>query len=208
MKVIILGMPGSGKGTQAKQIVAKYAIPQISTGDMLREIAKQDSELGKKVKSLIDNGILVPDDVTFEVLKKRLEGDDCRNGFLLDGYPRNINQAELLDKITKIDFIIYLKVSDETVVKRISSRRTCRNCGAIFNLITNPPKQDDICDLCGGELYQREDDREDAVRKRLDVYHNETEPMVDYYREKGILHEVDGEQASEKLFEDIVKILS
>jgi adenylate kinase len=204
----MLGMPGSGKGTQAKMIAERYKIPQISTGDMFRAISKENSKLGKKIKSIIDSGILVSDDLTFNVLKKRLEKPDCKKGFILDGYPRNINQAKLLDKLTKINFIIYIALTDKTVIKRLTSRRTCRKCGAIYNLISKTPKKEGICDKCGGELYQREDDKEEAVKKRLQVYKNETEPLVNYYKKKGILHEINGEQGIGKIFEDIVRILS
>lgn len=208
MKMIFLGMPGSGKGTQAKMIAEKYEIPHISTGDMFRGIAKDDSELGKKVKSLIDNGLLVSDEVTFEVLENRLKKDDCKKGFILDGYPRTINQAELLDKLGKMDLIIYIELPDTTVIKRLTSRRTCKKCGAIYNVISNLPEKEGICNKCGGKLYQREDETEETIKKRLDVYKKETEPLVDYYKKKGMLTEIDGEQDINKIFEDIVKILS
>lgn len=208
VKIIFLGMPGSGKGTQAKMISEKYKIPHISTGDMFRQISKENSVLGKKVKSLIDNGILVSDDITFDVLKNRLEKTDCKSGFILDGYPRNINQAKLLDNLTKIDFIIYIALSDKTVIKRLTSRRTCRKCGAIYNIISNPPKKEGVCDKCGGKLYQREDETEETIKKRLVVYKNETEPLVNYYKKKGMLHEINGKQDIGKIFEDIVKILN
>ncbi|MCX6819071.1 MAG: adenylate kinase [Candidatus Aenigmarchaeota archaeon] len=208
MKIIFLGMPGSGKGTQAKMTTEKYAIPHISTGDMFRQISKENNVLGKKIKSLIDNGILVSDVITFDVLKNRLEKTDCKNGFILDGYPRNINQAKLLDKLTKIDFIIYIALSDKTVIKRLTSRRTCKQCGAIYNIIYNQPKKQGICDKCGNELYQREDETEETIKKRLVVYKNETEPLVNYYKQKGMLREIKGEQDIGKIFEDIVKILS
>ena len=160
------------------------------------------------MKELIDNGILVSDDITFEVLKSHLGRDEYKKGFVLDGYPRNIRQAKLLDNITSIDFIINLKLSDEIVIERISNRRTCTECGEMFNLITKPPQKEGICDKCGGELYQREDDNPEAIKKRLSVYREETEPLIQYYSEKGLLKEVDGNQEMEKIFGDIVEILS
>lgn len=207
MNIILLGGPGSGKGTQAKMMIEEYKIPQISAGDILRENVKQETKLGKKAKEFIDQGDLVPDELVINMINKRLEKEDCKNGFILDGFPRTINQAEALNKIQKIDKVIELKVSDDVIVKRLSSRRQCKKCGAIYG-IDVPPKKKGVCDKCGGELYQREDDKEEAIRNRLKVYHDQTKPLADYYKEKGILIEIDGELPIEKIFEDIKKALS
>ncbi len=212
MNLILLGPPGSGKGTQAKLIVEKYGIPQISTGDMLREAVAKGTELGKEAKKYMDAGQLVPDEVVIGIVKERLQQPDCEKGFILDGFPRTIAQAEALDKILeemgkKIDAVINIQVPEEEVVKRIVYRRTCKNCGAVYHLIYNPPKEDNKCDKCGGELYQRDDDKEETVRKRYKVYKEQTEPLVEYYAKKGILYNIDGTKSIEEVFAEIDSIL-
>ncbi len=201
MRIIFLGPPGSGKGTYSSRLSPLLGIPHISTGDLFREHIKNETELGKKAKEYIDKGQLVPDEITIEMLKKRIEEKDCENGFILDGYPRTLNQAKALDEITKIDIVINLNIPEEVLIKKIAARRICRNCGDIYNLadikfgnVRMPPmlpKKEGICDKCGGELYQRDDDREEVVRERLVVYRKQTEPLIKYYREKGILKDVD-----------------
>ncbi|MCD6492744.1 MAG: adenylate kinase [Archaeoglobaceae archaeon] len=212
MNLILLGGPGAGKGTQAKLIVEKYKIPQISTGDMLREAVKQGTELGKKAKEYMDKGELVPDEIVIGIVKERLKQSDCDRGFILDGFPRTIAQAEALDKILdeigkKIDAVINIQVPEEEIVKRIVNRRTCKNCGAIYHLIYSPPKEPNKCDKCGGELYQRDDDKEETVRERLRVYREQTEPLIEYYQKKGILYNVDGTKDINGVFEEIKSIL-
>ncbi len=212
MNLILLGPPGSGKGTQAKLIVEKYGIPQISTGDMLREAVAKGTELGKEAKKYMDAGKLVPDEVVIGIVKERLQQPDCEKGFILDGFPRTIPQAEALDKILeelgkKIDAVINIQVPEEEIVKRIVNRRTCKNCGAVYHLIYNPPKEDNKCDKCGGELYQRDDDKEEVVRQRYKVYKEQTEPLVEYYAKKGVLYNIDGTKSIEEVFAEIDKIL-
>ncbi len=212
MNLILLGAPGAGKGTQAKMISEKYGIPQIATGDMLREAVAKGTELGKKAKEYMDRGELVPDEIVIGIVKERLQQPDCEKGFILDGFPRTLAQAEALDEMLKelgkeIDAVINISVPEEEVVKRIAYRRTCRNCGAVYHLIYNPPKNDERCDKCGGELYQRDDDKEETVRERFKVYRERTEPLIDYYRKKGLLYDVDGTKDINGVFEEIVKIL-
>jgi adenylate kinase len=212
MNLILLGAPGAGKGTQAKMISEKYGIPQISTGDMLRDAVAKGTELGRKAKEYMDRGELVPDEVVIGIVKERLQQPDCRKGFILDGFPRTIAQAEALDKMLgdlgmKIDAVINVAVPEEEVVKRIVNRRTCRKCGAVYHLIYNPPKEDNKCDKCGGELYQRDDDREETVRERYRVYRENTEPLIDYYRRKGVLFDVDGTKDIKGVFQEIDEIL-
>ncbi len=212
MNLILLGAPGAGKGTQAKMIAEKYNIPQIATGDMLREAVAKGTELGKKAKEYMDRGELVPDDVVIGIVKERLQQPDCERGFILDGFPRTLAQAEALDEMLKelgkkIDAVINISVPEEEVVRRIAYRRTCRSCGAVYHLIYNPPKEDNKCDKCGGELYQRDDDKEETVRERFKVYRERTEPLIDYYRKKGLLYEVDGTKDINGVFEEIVRIL-
>ncbi len=211
MKLILLGAPGAGKGTQAERIVAKYNIPQISTGDILRENVKTGTELGLKAKEYMDKGELVPDEVIIGIIKDRLSRDDCKNGYILDGFPRTIPQAEALTAALnpdKIDTVIFINVSDEVVVERLSMRRVCRNCGAIYHLKYNPPKMETVCDKCGGEIYQRDDDKEETIKNRLSVYRKQTEPVVDYYKKLNILSEIDGSQSVEKIAANIDSILS
>ena len=212
MKIIMLGAPGAGKGTQAKQIAAKYSIPHISTGDIFRANIKNGTELGKKAKEYMDQGLLVPDELTCDLVMDRIAQDDAKNGFVLDGFPRTIPQAEALDAaLTKIgqsmDFAIDVDVPDENIINRMSGRRACLNCGATYHIVSIPPKKEGICDTCGNELVLREDDKPETVKKRLDVYHDQTQPLIDYYKGKGILKSVSGTQPMEKVFEDITAIL-
>ncbi len=213
MNLILLGPPGAGKGTQAKMISEKYGIPQIATGDILREAVAKGTELGKKAKEYMDRGELVPDEIVIGIVKERLKQPDCEKGFILDGFPRTLAQAEALDKMLeelgkKLDAVINIDVSEEEIVKRIVNRRTCRNCGAVYHLIFNPPKVEGKCDKCGGELYQRDDDKEETVRERLRVYRERTEPLIEYYKKKGLLYDVDGTKDIEGVFKQIDEILS
>ena len=212
MKIIMLGAPGAGKGTQAKQIADKYHIPHISTGDIFRANIKNGTELGKKAKQYMDQGALVPDELTCDLVMDRIQQDDCKNGFVLDGFPRTIPQAEALDaaleKINeKMDYAIDVDVPDENIVNRMSGRRACLNCGATYHLISIPPKVEGICDRCGSEIVLREDDKPETVQKRLKVYHEQTQPLIDYYKNQGILKSVDGTQPMDEVFKAIVTIL-
>lgn len=212
MKIIMLGAPGAGKGTQAKQIADKYSIPHISTGDIFRANIKNGTELGKKAKQYMDQGALVPDELTCDLVMDRIQQDDCKNGFVLDGFPRTIPQAEALDaalgKINeKMDYAIDVDVPDENIVNRMSGRRACLNCGATYHLISIPPKVEGICDRCGSEIVLREDDKPETVQKRLKVYHEQTQPLIDYYSKKGVLAEVDGTQSMDDVFNAIVNVL-
>ena len=212
MKIIMLGAPGAGKGTQAKQIADKYGVPHISTGDIFRANIKNGTELGKKAKEYMDQGLLVPDELTCDLVMDRIQQDDCKNGFILDGFPRTIPQAEALtaalEKIgQKMDYAIDVDVPDENIVKRMGGRRACVGCGATYHLVYAAPKKDGICDVCGGELILRDDDKPETVEKRLHVYHDQTQPLIDYYKNEGILAEVDGTKDMEEVFQDIVKIL-
>ena len=212
MKIIMLGAPGAGKGTQAKQIADKYSIPHISTGDIFRANIKNGTELGKKAKQYMDQGALVPDELTCDLVMDRIQQDDCKNGFVLDGFPRTIPQAEALDaalgKINeKMDYAIDVDVPDENIVNRMSGRRACLNCGATYQLISIPPKVEGICDRCGSEIVLREDDKPETVQKRLKVYHEQTQPLIDYYKNQGILKSVDGTQPMDEVFKAIVTIL-
>ena len=212
MKIIMLGAPGAGKGTQAKQIAAKYGIPHISTGDIFRANIKNGTELGKKAKEYMDQGLLVPDELTCDLVMDRIAEDDAKNGFVLDGFPRTIPQAEALtaalEKIgQKMDFAIDVDVPDENIVNRMSGRRACLKCGATYHIVAIPPKKEGICDACGSELVQRDDDKPETVQKRLDVYHEQTQPLIDYYKEQGILKSVDGTVPMEEVFTAITSIL-
>ncbi|MDI9646105.1 MAG: adenylate kinase [Archaeoglobales archaeon] len=211
MNLILLGAPGAGKGTQAKRLAEKYKIAHISTGDMLRDAVARGSDLGKKAKEYMDRGELVPDDIVIGIVKERLKEEDCRNGFILDGFPRTLKQAEALDKILlelgkEIDAVINIFVPEDEVVKRIAYRRSCRRCGAVYNLIYDPPKGD-VCDKCGGDLYQRDDDKEEVVRERYRVYRNRTEPLIEYYRKRGKIIDVNGTRSIEDVFNEIVRSL-
>ncbi len=212
MKIIMLGAPGAGKGTQAKQIAGKYSIPHISTGDIFRANIKNGTELGKKAKEYMDQGLLVPDELTCDLVVDRIGQDDCKNGFVLDGFPRTIPQAEALtDALNKLgekmDYAIDVDVPDENIVKRMSGRRACLDCGATYHVVSIPPKKEGICDACGNKLVLRDDDKPETVQKRLDVYHEQTQPLIDYYKKAGILKSVDGTQPMEDVFAEIVKIL-
>ena len=212
MKIIMLGAPGAGQGTQAKMIAGKYGIPHISTGDIFRANIKDQTELGMEAKKYMDQGLLVPDELTVKILLDRVEKDDCRNGYVLDGFPRTIPQAEVLDKAVEelnesIDFAVNVDVKDENIIKRMSGRRACLKCGATYHIEHIPPKQEGICDSCGSELVLRDDDKPETVKKRLSVYHEQTQPLIDYYNKKGILREVDGSQDMNDVFNAIVAIL-
>ena len=212
MKIIMLGAPGAGKGTQAKQIAAKYSIPHISTGDIFRANIKNGTELGMEAKKYMDQGQLVPDELTVKILLDRVAQDDCKNGYVLDGFPRTIPQAEVLDKaLTElgdaIDFAIDVNVPDENIVKRMSGRRACLSCGATYHLVHIPPKQEGVCDKCGQSLVLRDDDKPETVKNRLQVYHEQTQPLIDFYTEKGVLKSVDGTRDMQEVFDAIVSIL-
>ncbi len=206
-KVVFLGAPGTGKGTQAKKLSAKYGLPHISTGDILRNAVKSGTALGLKAKAIMERGDLVPDDVMMGIIKERLAEPDCVKGFLLDGFPRTIVQAEAFDRLLSVNCAIQLDVPDDVLVKRLVLRRTCPSCGAMYHLEFHPPKVDTLCDKCGVTLVQREDDREDVVKSRLRVYVEKTEPLVGYYREKGVLYSVDGDRDVETVFSEIVDIV-
>ena len=212
MRIIMLGAPGAGKGTQAKQIATKYQIPHISTGDIFRANIKNGTELGKKAKEYMDQGLLVPDELTCDLVVDRIGQDDCANGFVLDGFPRTIPQAECLDEALKnmgqsMDFAIDVDVPDSHIVERMSGRRACLSCGATYHVVAIPPKTEGICDVCGKELVLRDDDKPETVQKRLDVYHEQTQPLIDYYEKQGILHSVDGTQPMEDVFASIDAII-
>lgn len=212
MKLIMLGAPGAGKGTQAKKIADKYQIPHISTGDIFRANIKNGTELGQKAKAFMDQGLLVPDELTLELIMDRFQNPDCANGYVLDGFPRTIPQAEALtkalaDKGESIDYAINVEVPDENIISRMSGRRACLACGATYHIVHIPPKTEGICDRCGAELVLRDDDKPETVKKRLDVYHSQTQPLIDYYTAEGKLVEVDGTMEMEDVFTAIVKIL-
>ena len=212
MKIIMLGAPGAGKGTQAERICAKYSIPHISTGDIFRANIKNNTELGQKAKSYMDQGLLVPDELVVDLVVDRVKADDCRNGYVLDGFPRTIPQAEALDKALaangeKVDYAINVEVPDENIINRMSGRRACLSCGATYHIVHIPTKVEGICDKSGAELVLRDDDKPETVKKRLDVYHEQTQPLIDYYTDKGVLNEVDGTKDMDEVFSAIVDIL-
>ena len=212
MKIIMLGAPGAGKGTQAKKIAAKYGIPHISTGDIFRANIKNGTELGKKAKTYMDQGALVPDELTCDLVVDRIQQDDCKNGYVLDGFPRTIPQAECLtDALNKLgekmDYAINVDVPDENIVNRMGGRRACVGCGATYHVVYNAPKVENVCDTCGENLVLRDDDKPETVQKRLDVYHAQTQPLIDYYEKAGILKNVDGTVDMEQVFQSIVDIL-
>ncbi len=212
MKIIMLGAPGAGKGTQAKMIAKKYNIPHISTGDIFRANIKNNTELGCKAKKYMDEGLLVPDEITLDMIMDRFAEEDCKNGYVLDGFPRTIPQAEALtealNKVNeKIDFAINVEVPDENIVTRMSGRRACVACGGTYHVVFNPTKEEGICDACGRELMLREDDKPETVEKRLNVYHTQTQPLIEYYDSLHILKEVDGTMDVAKVFDEIVHIL-
>jgi adenylate kinase len=212
MKIIMLGAPGAGKGTQAKMIAKKHELPHISTGDIFRANIKEGTELGKEAKTYMDEGKLVPDELTVRILLDRVAHDDCKNGYVLDGFPRTIPQAEVLEKELdklgdKVDFAINVDVPDENIINRMSGRRACLKCGATYHIKHVPPKKDGICDVCGSELVLRDDDKPETVRKRLDVYHEQTQPLIDFYTKRGVLRTVDGNADPEDVFAAIEVIL-
>ena len=212
MKIIMLGAPGAGKGTQAKKISDKYEIPHISTGDIFRANIKNGTELGKKAKTYMDQGLLVPDELTCDLVVDRISEEDCKNGFILDGFPRTIPQAESLTEALnklgqKMDFAIDVDVPDESIINRMSGRRACLSCGATYHIVYNPTKVEGVCDACGQKLVLRDDDKPETVKKRLTVYHDQTQPLIDYYKNAGILKSVDGTQDLNKVFEDIEAVL-
>ena len=212
MKIIMLGAPGAGKGTQAKKIAEKYQIPHISTGDIFRANIKGGTELGMKAKTFMDQGMLVPDEITIGMLMDRIGQEDCANGYVLDGFPRTIPQAESLTKALaergeKVDYAINVDVPDENIINRMSGRRACLGCGATYHIKFNPPVKEGVCDTCGQELVLRDDDKPETVKKRLDVYHQQTQPLIDYYKKAEVLAEVDGTQPMDAVFQGIVEIL-
>ena len=212
MKIIMLGAPGAGKGTQAKMIADKYGVPHISTGDIFRANIKNGTELGMEAKKYMDQGLLVPDELTVKILLDRVAQEDCKDGYVLDGFPRTIPQAEVLDKALaelgdKIDYAIDVDVPDENIVKRMSGRRACLACGATFHIEHVPPKQEGICDRCGKELVLRDDDKAETVQNRLKVYHDQTQPLIEFYGGKGVLKTVDGTKSMQEVFDSIVAVL-
>ncbi|MCI5697894.1 MAG: adenylate kinase [Porphyromonas somerae] len=212
LRTILLGPPGAGKGTQAVKIVEKYHIPHISTGDIFRENIKNGTDLGNRAKAYMDRGELVPDELVVEIATDRLTKADCKNGFLLDGFPRTIFQAEKLDEFLegrgeKLDKVINIDVEKSALVKRITGRRVCKQCGAGYHIENIPPKKEGVCDNCGGELIQREDDTEETVLNRIDVYNKQTRPLAEYYEKSGIIANIDGNKDLEDVLADIVKAL-
>ena len=212
MKIIMLGAPGAGKGTQAKMIAAKYNIPHISTGDIFRANIKNGTELGAKAKEYMDKGLLVPDELVVDLVIDRFKEPDCKNGYVLDGFPRTIPQAEALDKALtaigeSVDYAINVEVPDENIINRMGGRRACVGCGATYHIVYSPTKVESKCDTCGGDLIIRDDDKPETVKNRLSVYHEQTQPLIDYYTNKGIIAEVDGTVDMNDVFDAIVKIL-
>ncbi|MCA1066387.1 adenylate kinase [Rossellomorea sp. AcN35-11] len=212
MNIVLMGLPGAGKGTQAEKIVDKYGIPHISTGDMFRAAIKGGTALGLKAKSFMDNGDLVPDEVTIGIVRERLSKEDCNKGFLLDGFPRTVAQAEALENILadlgkKMNYVININVDKDILMERLTGRRICKECGATYHLVFNPPTEEGVCDRCGGELYQRADDNEETVQNRLDVNIKQTQPLLAYYEDKGYLKNIDGQQDIHRVFDDIDELL-
>ncbi|MEW8985474.1 MAG: adenylate kinase [Bacillus sp. (in: firmicutes)] len=212
MNLVLMGLPGAGKGTQADKIVGKYNIPHISTGDMFRAAIKDGTELGLQAKSFMDKGELVPDEVTIGIVRERLSKADCEKGFLLDGFPRTVAQAEALDTMLadlgkKIDYVINIDVDQSILMERLTGRRICKNCGATYHLVFNPPAKEGVCDRCGGELYQRADDNAETVQNRLDVNIQQTKPLLNFYEDKGYLRNINGQQDINVVFADIEELL-
>ena len=214
MNIILLGGPGAGKGTQAKKLIDKYQIPQISTGDILRAAVKEGTEMGKKAKEYMDAGQLVPDEVVIGIIKDRLKEPDCQKGFILDGFPRTVPQAEALEKVLsdmskKIDHVVSIDVDEEELVTRLTGRRTCKDavCGQMYHVKFTPPKKEGVCDKCGGELYQRDDDNETTVRSRLATYNQATKPLIDHYKAKGLIRPIPGVGGIDDIFTKICGIL-
>ncbi len=212
MDLILLGPPGSGKGTQAQKMVERYRIPQISTGDILRAAVKEKTPMGVEAKQYMDQGALVPDKVVVGIVRDRLKNADCSGGFILDGFPRTVPQAEALestlqDMKRRIDYVVSIDVANEELIRRLTGRRTCRSCGAMYHLIFDPPKKEGMCNKCEGELYQRDDDKEETIRTRLQVYGKQTAPLIEYYRNKGLLRTINGVGDMEEIFREIVKAI-
>ncbi|MBE0427136.1 MAG: adenylate kinase [Nitrospirae bacterium] len=212
MRLVLLGAPGGGKGTQAKKLIEKYGIPQISTGDILRASVAAGTPLGKEAKSYMDKGELVPDSVVIGLVKERVAQDDCKKGYILDGFPRNIAQAEVLDKVlaemgSPLSTALLIDVDKDVLMKRLTGRRTCKNCQQMYNVYFSAPKKDGVCDKCGGELFQRDDDKEETIKKRLDVYDAQTAPLMDYYKKKGILKSVKGTGSIDEIFNQVCNIV-
>ncbi|WP_090749638.1 adenylate kinase [Mesobacillus persicus] len=212
MNLVLMGLPGAGKGTQAEKIVSKYNIPHISTGDMFRAAIKEGTELGMQAKSFMDQGALVPDEVTIGIVRERLSKPDCEKGFLLDGFPRTVAQAEALETMLadldkKIDYVINIDVDQSILMERLTGRRICKDCGSTYHLVFNPPAKDGVCDRCGGELYQRADDNADTVQNRLDVNIQQTKPLLDFYEGKGYLRNINGQQEINTVFVEVEKLL-
>ena len=207
MKIALFGPPGAGKGTQAKYIVERFGIPQISTGDLLRAQVRDGTELGRMAKEYMDRGELVPNEVVIGMMKERIQEEDCRNGFILDGFPRAISQAEALSGIVRLDAVVNVRVDESVLVRRITGRRMCK-CGATYHIDFNPPATSGICDKCGSHLYQRDDDSEETVKSRIEVYRSQTEPLLDYYNGSGIVKDIDGNRPIEEISSEIVAFLS
>jgi adenylate kinase len=212
MNLVLVGPPGAGKGTQAARLEEAYEIPHISTGDMFRKAIKEETELGKKTKEYMDQGKLVPDEVTIGIVRERLSQKDCQQGFILDGFPRTVNQADALNSIladmnTSLDAVINIKVSDAEVIDRLSGRRVCKSCGASYHVKFNPPKVAGVCNECEGELYQREDDNPNTIQQRLNVYSEQTSPLINYYRESNLLKTINGEDSLDNVFFEIKDLL-
>lgn len=212
LRAVLLGPPGAGKGTQAVRLVEKYEIPHISTGDIFRKNIKEGTELGEKAQEYMNAGALVPDELVVDLVKDRLQQDDCKNGFLLDGFPRTIFQAEKLDEFLsesnlKMDIVINLKVEKEALIKRLTGRRVCKDCGASYHIVNIPPKKEGVCDICGGELIQRKDDNIETVENRINVYEEQTAPLIGYYKEAGSLVDFDGEASLDEVFDAIVQAI-
>jgi adenylate kinase len=210
--LILLGPPGSGKGTQAHMMVERYYIPQISTGDILRAAVKEETSLGKEAKRYMEQGELVPDELVVSIIRDRLKASDCDGGFILDGFPRTLPQAEALDTTLKgmereIDYVLNIEVGKDELIRRLTGRRTCRSCGAMYHIMFNPPKNDGICAKCGGELYQRDDDKQKTIRARLQVYEKQTAPLIDYYCKRGLLRSIKGVGEIKDIFHKIVKAI-
>ena len=212
LRAVLLGPPGAGKGTQAAKVIEKYNVPHISTGDIFRANINEGTELGKKAKGYIDEGKLVPDELVVNLVTDRLQKADCKEGFLLDGFPRTIFQAEQLDKFLsengqKLDIVLNFKVRKDVLIERIAGRRVCKSCGASFHVVNVPPKKEGICDVCGGELFQRKDDNRETVENRINVYESETAVLIGYYEKQGVLVDFDGEKSHEEVFADVVKAI-
>lgn len=212
LRAVLLGPPGAGKGTQAAKVIEKYNVPHISTGDIFRANIKEGTELGKKAQGYINEGKLVPDELVVDLVTDRLQQDDCKDGFLLDGFPRTILQAEQLDEFLskngqKLDIVLNFKVRKDVLVERISGRRVCKACGASFHVVNVPPKKEGVCDRCGGELIQRKDDNRETVENRINVYESETAVLIGYYEKQGVLVDFDGEKSHEEVFADVVKAI-